>query len=427
MEMYNKSKFTQITCLLQITSDMGKDYIVDVLVPGVWDSVSLLAPLFADVTICKIGHAIGGMDVPSLHRDFGIFVVNAFDTYEAANVLELEKRGLAQVCKYYGLRDSDEYELLKGTYQRSDWRKRPLTEPMIRYGRSDVKYLIKLRRLMIRDLVRKQLWNKYGSKELDKNNVVATALAASIRAIQQEEGDVELENKSDDTVLCLELDTFNTECSIATSEENGSNIVRKSVCGANELRMHLGLMKVIVQSQQRCLDHWHAKTEKCLKNAALLTTLKRAAKGETNWTASNMDLYKSLVSWRTEVAQKVMVLDDFICPLELLVTIACKKPVCEASLRRIIYILPGLLKDKIYRQQLLSIVKKETGTTVTSNIPSYQSRRTTADSSPLQNKNAKKKLQAYARPTSLFDKTLLFGTIAIGAITFITLTYKKKS
>lgn len=182
MEMYNPSKHFSMTCLLQLAIP-GKDYVIDVLAPGVWKSLKLyMEPFFSDPTIVKIGHAIGGMDVPSLHRDFGLFVVNAFDTckyqyfsmnqkygsscainisrlnsiylvctiskrikinmvVEAATLLGIKKAGLASLCTHYNLCKSEEYVNLKSVYQRSDWRKRPLTLSMIRYGTYDVHYL----------------------------------------------------------------------------------------------------------------------------------------------------------------------------------------------------------------------------------------------------------------------------------------------
>lgn len=76
-----------MTCLVQLALNNGKEYVIDSLAPGVWESVGGLAPLFANPDIVKVGHAIGGLDVRCLHRDFGIFVVNAFDTYEAAKCL----------------------------------------------------------------------------------------------------------------------------------------------------------------------------------------------------------------------------------------------------------------------------------------------------------------------------------------------------
>lgn len=146
LEALNSSKYAQLTCLLQITSNAGHDYIIDTLAPDVWDMIGIgLAPFFSNPDIVKVGHSIGGLDVRSLHRDFGIFVVNAFDTYEAGKVLGLPALGLASLCAHYGLQDSDHYKQLKAEYQATDWRRRPLTKPMLEYGRHDGKSFSKSR------------------------------------------------------------------------------------------------------------------------------------------------------------------------------------------------------------------------------------------------------------------------------------------
>ena len=80
LEMYNRSKYFGMTCLLQLAVP-NKDYVIDVIAPGIWGSLKdCLGPFFLNPAIVKIGHGIGGMDIPALHRDFGLFVVNAFDT-----------------------------------------------------------------------------------------------------------------------------------------------------------------------------------------------------------------------------------------------------------------------------------------------------------------------------------------------------------
>jgi hypothetical protein len=50
MEMYNPSAHTCITCLFQLAT-VSKTYIIDVLIPEVWNLVSLLAPIFADSNV----------------------------------------------------------------------------------------------------------------------------------------------------------------------------------------------------------------------------------------------------------------------------------------------------------------------------------------------------------------------------------------
>lgn len=60
LEAYNPSKYTQSTCLIQLSSNLGKEYVIDPLADGVWDAVELLAPLFGDPGIVKVGHSISG-------------------------------------------------------------------------------------------------------------------------------------------------------------------------------------------------------------------------------------------------------------------------------------------------------------------------------------------------------------------------------
>lgn len=60
LEAYNPSKFTQSTCLIQLRSNLDKEYVIDPLADGVWDSIELLSSVFEDPNIVKIGHSISG-------------------------------------------------------------------------------------------------------------------------------------------------------------------------------------------------------------------------------------------------------------------------------------------------------------------------------------------------------------------------------
>ena len=119
IEAYNASKYKVATCLIQLCTNERDEYVIDVF--RCWDDVSLLAPIFANPNVVKIGHGIPSIDIPSIHRDFGIFVINAFDTQEAAKVLRLKGHlGLAKLVKYYKLQDeetSKKYEELKVSFQ----------------------------------------------------------------------------------------------------------------------------------------------------------------------------------------------------------------------------------------------------------------------------------------------------------------------
>ena len=202
LEAFNVNKHTQLTCLLQIathnssnSSISDKEYVIDTLAPGVWTHVALLRPLFADPSVVKIAHSAGSLDARCLHRDFGIFVVNLFDTYEAARELQLSGLSLAAVCAHYGLEDGDTYVQLKATYQSGDWRIRPLTPGMIRYARYDVHYLVRLRQLMMRDMVLQQRQNNYTDRIVTKS--LAETLAQIARAEEDAVSDKEHDENGD--------------------------------------------------------------------------------------------------------------------------------------------------------------------------------------------------------------------------------------
>lgn len=392
MEMYNPSKYTQVTCLIQITSNATKEYVIDTLAPGVWEHVALIAPLFEDPTIVKVGHSIGGMDIPSLHRDFGIFCVNAFDTYEASKQLKTKGgNGLAVVCESYGLENVEFYKELKAEYQKTDWRVRPLTDAMIQYGRYDIHYLLALRKLMIRDLTREELWDNVGFNKEAERRMIAKALASTIRRIEREEDGEEsfgtFENamadassSSLDTSMASRLSSFSDDddgyFTPPAEEDPNEDASRRSEYNAQDLRMQPDLMKVITHSQQRCLDLWNSKTESPTKNDKFISVIYRAGKGELDWTPSHMELYDELCAWRETVAKSEEVLPGLVCALDWLVDIAVKRPPCEASLRRITYYLPPVVEDSknVLLEEILSIVRaslEKNGLSTVSTVRKY--------------------------------------------------------
>lgn len=71
-----------------------------------------------------------------LQRDFGIYVVNMFDTYIAAKTL-----GFPQLSLQYLLGKYCEVNQNK-SLQLADWRIRPLPNDMLEYARQDTHFLI---------------------------------------------------------------------------------------------------------------------------------------------------------------------------------------------------------------------------------------------------------------------------------------------
>lgn len=131
------------TCLMQI-STRKEDYIVDTLL--LRDELHLLNEVFTDPKILKVLHGANS-DIDWLQKDFGIYVVNMFDSGQAARLLSLQRFSLAYLLKHYCNVDADKQ------YQLADWRVRPLMGAMLKYAREDTHYLLYIYDCMKNDLL----------------------------------------------------------------------------------------------------------------------------------------------------------------------------------------------------------------------------------------------------------------------------------
>jgi len=119
-------------CLVQI-STRTTDFVVDALRLQKQE-LKWLARVFNNSQILKVFHAALN-DVQWLQKDFGISVVNMFDTQLAAKELGM-KLSLAHLIDFYA------GAMVDKSHQRADWTKRPLLDPMIEYARGDTHYLL---------------------------------------------------------------------------------------------------------------------------------------------------------------------------------------------------------------------------------------------------------------------------------------------
>ncbi|KAH7623572.1 putative Protein RRP6-like 3 [Nannochloris sp. 'desiccata'] len=123
------------SCLIQL-SDGYEDYIIDAIALRSV-IVSTLGPLFTNPNILKVVHG-GGSDVIWLLRDFGIRLINIFDTEKCCQVLSYppQHRSLKFLLyKFVGVQ-------VDKTLQMADWRQRPLSTELMDYARSDVHWLL---------------------------------------------------------------------------------------------------------------------------------------------------------------------------------------------------------------------------------------------------------------------------------------------
>ena len=128
IEAHSHRSFLGFVCLLQITAG-GCDFLVDCLALR-FCIRKHLSRAFADPSIVKVAHGADA-DVVWLQRDFGMYVVNLFDTGQAARVLAWDGGpGLKHLLSRLFSFDADK------THQLGDWRVRPLPPAMATYAQA---------------------------------------------------------------------------------------------------------------------------------------------------------------------------------------------------------------------------------------------------------------------------------------------------
>lgn len=145
VEHHSYRTFQGITCLVQI-STRNQDFVIDAI--KLRSELYRLNQSFTNPNIVKVFHG-ADCDVLWLQRDFGVYVVNLFDTSRAAKLMKFAHLSLSFLMKHYCNVEPDK------TYQLADWRERPLPMTMLQYARADTHFL-----LYIYDRLRNDLLSK---------------------------------------------------------------------------------------------------------------------------------------------------------------------------------------------------------------------------------------------------------------------------
>jgi len=160
-------------CLMQLSyrkSSNGSEiqnYLVDTL--ALREHLGkFLQPTFADPDVVKVMHGADS-DIPWLQRDFGLYIVNLFDTGRAARALQLPSAGYAFLLQKYAGVVADK------SFQLADWRQRPLPPQMQHYAIQDTYYLLDIYDRLKWDLYRK------GGEDLIRDVLDASKFVCSIR------------------------------------------------------------------------------------------------------------------------------------------------------------------------------------------------------------------------------------------------------
>ena len=142
LEHHSYRSFQGITCLMQISTG-DTDYLIDTL--SLRSELHELNEIFTKPSILKVFHG-ADLDIQWLQRDLSLYIVNMFDTHQAAKQLNLPYLSLAYLLKQYCCIDPNKH------FQLADWRIRPLPEELQKYAREDTHYL-----LYIKDILRNAL------------------------------------------------------------------------------------------------------------------------------------------------------------------------------------------------------------------------------------------------------------------------------
>lgn len=148
LEHHSYRSFQGITCLMQISS-RTKDFLIDTL--ELRSEIYRFNEIFTDPKIVKVFHG-ADFDVHWLQRDFGVYVVNMFDTGQAAREMCLRHFSLDYLLQKYCDVHADK------KYQLADWRIRPIPTEMRKYAQEDTHYL-----LYVYDIMRNELLDLGGS------------------------------------------------------------------------------------------------------------------------------------------------------------------------------------------------------------------------------------------------------------------------
>jgi exosome complex exonuclease RRP6 len=132
LEAHSLRSFQGFTCLLQISS-RTRDFLVDAL--ALRPYLRSLNRVTTNPSILKVLHGCDS-DVLWLQRDFNVYLVNVFDTGQAARVLAYPSFGLAYLLQTFANVTAQKQ------FQMADWRQRPIPHALLKYAREDTHYLL---------------------------------------------------------------------------------------------------------------------------------------------------------------------------------------------------------------------------------------------------------------------------------------------
>ncbi|KAK7811116.1 hypothetical protein U0070_016056 [Myodes glareolus] len=184
LEHHSYRSFLGLTCLMQI-STRTEDFIIDTL--ELRSDMYILNESLTDPAIVKVFHGADS-DIEWLQKDFGLYVVNMFDTHQAARLLNLARHSLDHLLRLYCGVESN---------------KHPLPEEMLSYARDDTHYL-----LYIYDRMRLELWERGNDQPVQLQVVWQRSRDICLKPIFTDESYLELYRKQKKHLNSQQLAAF---------------------------------------------------------------------------------------------------------------------------------------------------------------------------------------------------------------------------
>ncbi len=342
--------FAEQVCMVQV-SNTRANYIFD---PIRLDDLSQLAQVFSNPRVEKIFHG-ADYDVGLLKRDFGFVFKTLFDTMLAAQYLNKEKIGMADLVE-------ECYEIkLEKKYTKCDWASRPLSIDKIVYLCQDTQYLIGLREWLYKQLAEKNLldeaktdfahletrtpiepsyknqtmWDIKGVKGLDIDKIPAAYELYKWRKHQAKRRNVPpfkvMNNK---TIITIANEQPGNKAELLDIKGITPNVWR---------RYGKFLLRAVAKGKSRKAGWTPPKPKE-----------KMNGRRSIHW--NDQELADALKKWRHDRAEKLEIHPLAVLPGHTLIEISRKKPRTVQELQQIEWL--GGARIRKYADEIIEVVKE---------------------------------------------------------------------
>ena len=165
-EFIRESTYRPILALIQISLPNDEIYLVD---PIAIKRRDLITDIISSSNLIKIIHS-SKQDIEALYSYTNNYPINIFDTQIASNFIsEKSNAGYSTLVK-----NLCECDIKEGSW-RTNWLERPLSNKKVEYAADDVRYLIKIKSLLIKklkELDRVSWFEEEQENELKKSNII---------------------------------------------------------------------------------------------------------------------------------------------------------------------------------------------------------------------------------------------------------------